>query len=56
MECIDTLPEPWKSHLSKSQSLLDKNDVVLCFLFSLAHHKNNHSEHTKTKRKPTTIP
>ena len=24
---IESLPEPWKSHLERSQSLLDKNDV-----------------------------
>ena len=26
---IESFPEPWKSHLLKSQSLLDKNDVLL---------------------------
>ena len=31
---IESLPEPWKSHLERSQSLLDKNDVFfLCWLF-----------------------
>lgn len=55
MECIDTLPEPWKSHLSKSQSLLDKNDVLVCYLFLLASHKDSLSKYTTIERKQTTI-